>query len=132
MSQSTHNSKSEVGSPDKLLSLVEVQRLMSLSRSTIYRMIEDSRFPRPLKIGHTSRWPSSEVDTFIENCKRERAPDPGAGKVAQWASKATRTRSQLVRPIVRLRGLHCSWRARGYRFFLAIGTKVPRHLAVIS
>ena len=51
--------------PDRLLTLSEVSDLTSLSRATVYRLIEVDRYPSPVKIGRNSRWPASEVDAFI-------------------------------------------------------------------
>lgn len=40
--------------------------------STIYAEIAAGRFPAPVKLGRSSRWPESEVDAWIEARKRER------------------------------------------------------------
>ena len=43
--------------------------------STIYAEIKAGRFPEPVKLGRSSRWPESEIDAWIEDRKRERGQD---------------------------------------------------------
>ena len=73
MSQST-----QISTLDKLLNLLEVQQQTSLSRTTIYRLIESGEFPRPVKIGRTSRWPTSEISAFIDDRKADRTASQGS------------------------------------------------------
>ena len=50
---------------DVLLDLKTVCRSLCRSRASVYRDIERGSFPKPLKIGHSSRWRSSDLRTFI-------------------------------------------------------------------
>ena len=51
---------------DRLLSLPEVERKVSLGRSTIYRRIARGTFPRPVKLGEGCvRWRESAIDNWI-------------------------------------------------------------------
>ena len=51
---------------DHLLRLRDVAEKTGLSRSTIYRMIEAERFPRPYRVGDFAvRWKSSSIDLWI-------------------------------------------------------------------
>ena len=54
---------------DRLLTRREVQDRLSVSRTTIYRLIEnDASFPRPLKIGgSTLRWREEAVTAWIDS-----------------------------------------------------------------
>ena len=50
----------------QILKRKEVERITSLSRSTMYRMIQDNRFPAPIKLSyHASGWIESEVYEWI-------------------------------------------------------------------
>ncbi|WP_018144886.1 AlpA family transcriptional regulator [Thioalkalivibrio sp. AKL6] len=52
----------------------DVRRRTGLSRSTIYRLIQEGRFPKPIKIGdRASAWPASVIDRWIA----ERVSDGG-------------------------------------------------------
>ena len=52
---------------DRLLRRQEVEQLVGLSRSSIYRLMQIGRFPLPLKIGPSAvRWKESELTTWIE------------------------------------------------------------------
>ena len=43
-----------------------VEDMLGLSRSTIYRMMQDGEFPRPVKIGRRAvGWSSEEIERWI-------------------------------------------------------------------
>lgn len=39
----------------------------SISRSSLYRMISDGRFPPPMKIGHCSVWLECDIDQWMND-----------------------------------------------------------------
>lgn len=49
-----------------------VRGLVGLHPATIYAEIKAGRFPKPVKLGRSSRWPESEISAWIEARKRER------------------------------------------------------------
>lgn len=61
-----------------LYSVKDLQRIFSLSRSSIYRMLERPEFPRPVVVGPSdkknsaSRWRSDEVQDYINQLPREK------------------------------------------------------------
>lgn len=57
---------------DRLLRINDVLAVISVSRASLYRMIEIGQFPRPVKIGTMSAWPVSEVVAYIDGRKRLR------------------------------------------------------------
>jgi prophage regulatory protein len=58
-------------SDERLLRRKEVEELTGLSRSGLYRLMEEGRFPRPLKVGRASvRWRLSEVRAWMDGCPR--------------------------------------------------------------
>ena len=45
----------------------EVLELLGLSHTTVYKMVDEGRFPRPLRIGpNTTRWRSDQVTEWME------------------------------------------------------------------
>lgn len=43
-----------------------IEEMLGLSRSTIYRMMHDGDFPRPVKIGRRAvGWSSEEIERWI-------------------------------------------------------------------
>ena len=51
---------------DRLLHRAEVEERTGLSRSAIYRLMREEKFPTPIKIGTRAvRWPQSEINEFI-------------------------------------------------------------------
>ncbi len=56
---------------DKLLRKKEVLEMVSITNSTMYRMIGSGQFPRPIRLDNANinsgvRWKLSEINTFIE------------------------------------------------------------------
>lgn len=56
---------------NRLLTRREVQRRLSLPRSSLYELISRGEFPRPKRIGRRAvRWPEDEVDQWVEALPR--------------------------------------------------------------
>ena len=58
--------------PDELLKRETVQKLTGLSCTTIYDLMKEGRFPRPVMIGKVARWVSSELEAWIGELIKER------------------------------------------------------------
>ena len=55
----------------RLLTLREVTRMTALSRSAVYALMGESRFPKPIRIGSRAvRWVEQEVLDFIASRPR--------------------------------------------------------------
>lgn len=53
--------------PERLLKLRDVQKITTLGSTTIYRMMDEGRFPRPIRLGPgTVRWRWSVLEQWIE------------------------------------------------------------------
>lgn len=53
---------------DPVHRLPSVKTLTGLSRSTIYRLIADGKFPKPIKLGErASGWRQSELEVWLES-----------------------------------------------------------------
>jgi len=54
---------------DRILRRPEVQNKTGLPTSTLYAMIADGRFPRPVKIGKRAvGWLEGQVESWITEC----------------------------------------------------------------
>ena len=63
----------------RLLTLREVTAITALSRSAIYAMMAESRFPQPIRIGSRAvRWVEQEVLDFIASRPRGGTDRPAA------------------------------------------------------
>jgi prophage regulatory protein len=64
--------------PTKLIKLPTVVELTTLSKSTIYKMVKDGKFPKPVQLGERATgWRVSDVDAWLNNL----APTVTAGGV---------------------------------------------------
>ena len=53
---------------DRLLRRRQVEEITGMSRSTIYKMMQNGDFPRPVKIGPAAvRWRSSDITAWVES-----------------------------------------------------------------
>lgn len=50
----------------KLLRLSEVVERIGFKKSSIYLWISEGKFPQPLKLGQSTRWVASEVESWLE------------------------------------------------------------------
>lgn len=59
-----------------LHSVKDLQRIFSLSRSSVYRMVERPGFPKPVVVGpadrrgSAARWRSDEINAYIDALPR--------------------------------------------------------------
>ena len=51
---------------DRLLTIRDVEQLTGFKKSSVYSFIEAGDFPKPIKIGRSSRWPSSEISDWVQ------------------------------------------------------------------
>jgi len=47
----------------------ELVQLIGVSRSTIYRLIKENKFPRPLKIGKISLWAKEDIERWLKELR---------------------------------------------------------------
>jgi prophage regulatory protein len=57
----------------KLLSTKQVIEATGLCRTTIWRLVRDGLFPKPIKIGSMSRFDSDDLDKWLSSRKQEAA-----------------------------------------------------------
>ena len=56
---------------DRLLTIKQIAAQTGISRSTIYRRIQEGEFPKPVRIGpRATRWPESEIKIWLDELKR--------------------------------------------------------------
>ena len=57
-----------MGMDQRLLRRQEVEELTGLSRASIYRLISEGGFPRPVRVSATAvRWKASDIDAWIQS-----------------------------------------------------------------
>ena len=68
----------------RALKLEEILGLVSLSRSTIYRMMSRGEFPRPVRVGRrAARWHSDEVEGWLASRPYTVPESPGQAEEAR-------------------------------------------------
>ena len=57
--------------PSALLDVRDVVRSLRVSRSTVYELVRrDPDFPRPIKIGSSTRWLQQDIDAYVHAKRR--------------------------------------------------------------
>ena len=51
---------------DKFVDMVFITKLPKLSDKWFYKMIQEGKFPKPVKFGRSSRWIEREVKEWLE------------------------------------------------------------------
>lgn len=66
---------------DVLLDVKTVARRCGVTSRTIYNRLDEGAFPKPVRIGRSTRWRRSDLDAFIEAgcCMSEYAKRRAAG-----------------------------------------------------
>lgn len=60
---------------EALVGIATLVEILQRSRASIYRDIKNKTFPKPLKLGSSSRWRLSEVQAAIERLSEDRRED---------------------------------------------------------
>lgn len=58
----THPSLTE----DQFVDMAFITTLTGLTDKWFYKLIKDGSFPKPIKLGRSSRWLKSEVETWLQ------------------------------------------------------------------
>ncbi|EPC5062796.1 helix-turn-helix transcriptional regulator [Klebsiella oxytoca] len=51
---------------DQLVDMRFITKLTGLTDKWFYKLIKDGLFPRPIKLGRSSRWRQSEVELWLQ------------------------------------------------------------------
>lgn len=51
---------------DQLLTMAFITGLTGLTDKWFYKLIKDGEFPKPIKLGRSSRWLQSEVEVWLQ------------------------------------------------------------------
>ena len=57
---------------EKLMSVGMVASLLACSKSTVWRHCSEGILPKPIKLGHSTRWLQSEIVEHVELAKANR------------------------------------------------------------
>ncbi|EPN2807199.1 helix-turn-helix transcriptional regulator [Serratia marcescens] len=51
---------------DKMVDMVFITEYTGLSDKWFYKLIQDGGFPKPIKLGRSSRWLKSDVENWVQ------------------------------------------------------------------
>ncbi|EMG9895030.1 MULTISPECIES: helix-turn-helix transcriptional regulator [Enterobacterales] len=54
-------------SEDQFVDMAFITRLTGLTDKWFYKLIKDGVFPKPIKLGRSSRWLQSEVEAWLQD-----------------------------------------------------------------
>lgn len=52
---------------DKMVDMKFITEFTGLSDKWFYKLIQDGEFPKPIKLGRSSRWMQSEIELWVQN-----------------------------------------------------------------
>ena len=88
--------KMQKGAPN-LLTAQQVQQMLEVDRSTIYRMAEDGRLPA-IKVGRQWRFPAESIAELLTRRAGVPSPCPGSGTTPTTCSSPVPGRSSRSAP----------------------------------
>ncbi|HHP1028178.1 TPA: helix-turn-helix transcriptional regulator [Klebsiella quasipneumoniae] len=51
---------------DKMVDMVFITEFTGLSDKWFYKLIQGGQFPKPIKMGRSSRWLKSEIESWVQ------------------------------------------------------------------
>lgn len=51
---------------DQLVDMRFITKLTGLTDKWFYKLIKDGQFPKPIKLGRSSRWKQSEIEDWLQ------------------------------------------------------------------
>lgn len=51
---------------DKMVDMKFITKFTGLTDKWFYKLIQDGEFPKPIKLGRSSRWMQSEVEDWVQ------------------------------------------------------------------
>jgi predicted DNA-binding transcriptional regulator AlpA len=54
---------------ESLLSVKKVAEIVDVSVRQIWRLVADSKFPRPVHVGHSARWYWTDIQKYLDELK---------------------------------------------------------------
>lgn len=52
---------------DKMVDMKFITEFTGLSDKWFYKLIQNGEFPKPIKLGRSSRWMQSEIELWVQN-----------------------------------------------------------------
>lgn len=52
---------------DKMVDMKFITEFTGLTDKWFYKLIQDGEFPKPIKLGRSSRWMQSEIELWVQN-----------------------------------------------------------------
>ena len=68
----SHSKKSPPSFPPALFGFAPLSHYVGFGRSRIYQLIAAGEFPKPIKVGKSSRWIRAEIDSWISHQSHQR------------------------------------------------------------
>tara|TARA_R110000851_G_scaffold111378_1_gene234672 strand:+ start:24748 stop:25032 length:285 start_codon:yes stop_codon:yes gene_type:complete len=64
---------------DRFVDMTFMTQYTGLTDKWFYKLIQDGKFPKPVKFGRCSRWLKSEVECWVQERIQESRPDSAYG-----------------------------------------------------
>ncbi|WP_282182750.1 helix-turn-helix transcriptional regulator [Aliiroseovarius marinus] len=68
---------------EEYLTREEVMQRLKLTKSSLYRRVNDGTLPAPIKLGHLSRFRASDIEAAMNELTPPHSADPSNGEAKQ-------------------------------------------------
>ncbi|HHH1313951.1 helix-turn-helix transcriptional regulator [Yersinia enterocolitica] len=51
---------------DQFIDMAFITKLLKMTDKWVYKLIKDGMFPKPIKLGRSSRWLQSEIESWLQ------------------------------------------------------------------
>lgn len=59
---------------DPMISMTAITAYTGMTDKWLYKLIQQNKFPKPIKLGRSSRWLKSEVELWVQQCIAQSRP----------------------------------------------------------
>lgn len=75
---------------NELMTVADIAAELKLGNSSIWRKVKDGSFPKPIKIGGSTRWRRSDLDYFLDQLPfdKEAPSEPTSGNKDRHVGKS--------------------------------------------